>query len=59
MSHSTARTDVYQNLTNLIIAAIERVSADEFRLPWHRTGLPSIRPINATTNAAYRGINVV
>jgi hypothetical protein len=29
-----SRFDVHQTLTNQIIAAIERVSADDFRLPW-------------------------
>jgi antirestriction protein ArdC len=34
------------------------VSADDFRLPWHRSGA-SIQPRNALTKNAYRGINIV
>ena len=54
-----SRFDLHQTLTDQIVAAIERVSADDFRLPWHRTGLSSIQPKNALTKNAYRGINIV
>ena len=60
MSHeSKTRFDLHQTLTNQIIAAIERVSAEDFRLPWHRSGMSSIQPRNALTTNAYRGINIV
>ena len=59
MSREKTRFDLHQTLTSQIIAAIERVSAEDFRLPWHRTGLSSIQPRNALTKNAYRGINVV
>jgi antirestriction protein ArdC len=51
--------DLHQTLTDQIVAAIERVSADDFRLPWHRSGMSSIQPKNAFTKNAYRGINIV
>jgi antirestriction protein ArdC len=51
--------DLHQTLTNQIIAVIERVSAEDFRLPWHRNGMSSIQPRNALTTNAYRGINIV
>ncbi len=59
MAREKTRFDLHQTLTHQIIAAIERVSAEDFRLPWHRTGLSSIQPRNALTKNAYRGINVV
>ena len=58
MSERT-RFDLHQTLTDQIVAAIERVSADDFRLPWHRSGMSSIQPKNALTKNAYRGINIV
>jgi antirestriction protein ArdC len=54
-----SRFDLHQRLTNPIIAAIERVSAENFRLPWHRSGMSSIQRRNALTKNAYRGINIV
>ena len=48
MSERT-RFDLHQTLTDQIVAAIERVSADDFRLPWHRSGMSSIQPKNAFT----------
>jgi antirestriction protein ArdC len=54
-----SRFDLHQTLTDQIVAAIERVSADDFRLPWHRSGMSGIQPRNALTRNAYRGINIV
>lgn len=59
MSRERARFNLHQTLTNQIVAAIERVSAEDFRLPWHRSGLSSIQPRNALTKNPYRGINIV
>jgi antirestriction protein ArdC len=59
MSREKARFNLHQTLTDQIVAAIERVSADDFRLPWHRSGMSSIQPKNALTKKAYRGINIV
>jgi antirestriction protein ArdC len=59
MSRAQSRFDLHQTITDQIVAAIERVSADDFRLPWHRSGMSSIQPKNALTKNAYRGINIV
>jgi antirestriction protein ArdC len=59
MSREQSRFDLHQTITDQIVAAIERVSADDFRLPWHRSGMSSIQPKNAHTKNAYRGINIV
>jgi len=50
--------DVYQTITDRIVAAVEANPADP-RMPWHRTGLSSVVPVNAHTGNAYNGINVV
>jgi antirestriction protein ArdC len=59
MSREQSRFDLHQTLTDQIVAAIERVSSNDFRLPWHRSGMSSIQPKNALTKNAYRGINIV
>ena len=59
MSPREGRFDLHQTITDKIVEAIERVSAEDFRLPWHRTGLGSMQPKNALTKNPYRGINVV
>ena len=51
--------DVYQRITDQIVAAIER-GADEWRMPWHgRGGQGTARPINVVSRRAYRGVNVI
>ena len=52
------RFDIYQHITNQIIAAIES-GAGEFRLPWHRSAGNIMRPINIASRDAYRGVNVL
>jgi antirestriction protein ArdC len=59
MSREKARFDLHQTLTNQIIEAMERVSADDYRLPWHRSGGSSTQPKNAHTKKPYRGFNIV
>lgn len=54
----TAREDVYTQVTNNIIAAIEK-GAGDWQMPWHRTGEGLNRPVNIDTSNAYRGINVL
>lgn len=57
-TNGARRRDVYQDITDKIAAAIER-GAPEFRLPWHQ-GIAALgRPVNAYTDFAYRGVNVV
>src|SRR5262249_30436190 len=59
MLREQSRFDLHQTVTDQIIAAIERVSADDFRLPWHRSGMSSIQPKNTPTKNAYPGVNIV
>lgn len=49
--------DIHAEITNRIIAAIER-GAGDFIMPWCRA--PSAkRPINVTTQKSYRGVNIL
>ncbi len=47
--------DIYQTVTDAIVAAIEK-GAGDCAMPWHRG---STEPVNALTGATYRGINIV
>jgi antirestriction protein ArdC len=51
-----ARADIYQTVTDQIIAAIE-AGAGEWQMPWHRAG--GVQPINVESQKFYRGINVL
>jgi antirestriction protein ArdC len=55
---TTKSFDLYSHVTNTIVAAIE-AGQTKFTLPWQRTGIGEILPINAATASAYNGINVV
>ena len=55
---STKSFDLYKHVTDTIIAAIE-AGTSEFALPWQRTGIGEILPVNAQTGAAYNGINIL
>lgn len=52
------RIDVHEAITAKIIAAIE-AGAGTFEMPWHRPGVAFTLPINAVTEKAYRGSNVL
>lgn len=58
MAKVTQKFDVYTEITNQIIAAIEK-GADTFQMPWHRTGTDTMSPVNIDTGNAYRGVNIV
>lgn len=49
------RFDIYQHITDRIVAAIE-AGAGEFRLPWHRSAGNILRPVNIASKKAYRGV---
>ncbi len=53
----TNKTDVYQDVTNKIIQALEQGVAP-WVCPWIRTGADAL-PVNHATGDHYRGINVV
>jgi antirestriction protein ArdC len=51
------KRDVYQSITDQIVAAIE-AGAGAFTMPWHRdTG--TTMPTNALTGSPYNGVNIV
>jgi antirestriction protein ArdC len=52
------RFDVYEAVTNQIIAAIE-TGAGEVTMPWHASGHAITRPMNIASGKAYRGVNTV
>lgn len=53
-----SRRDIHAEITGKLIAAIE-ADPGKPTLPWRRTGGPLFMPVNAHTNNAYNGINVV
>ena len=55
---SGRRRDVYRDITDKIVTAIQ-IGAPEFEMPWHQSGASLGRPVNAYTDMAYRGVNVV
>lgn len=55
---NVAAFDVHRAITDDIIQALE-AGVDKYRLPWARTGTPSVRPRNAVTKQGYRGINIL
>jgi antirestriction protein ArdC len=50
--------DVYQDITDKIIAAIE-AGVGEARLPWQRSGLSGVLPKNVESGKHYNGINTL
>ncbi|WP_422345398.1 ArdC family protein [Parasphingorhabdus sp.] len=50
--------DIYQSITNQIIAAIE-VGTSEAQMPWHRSGFTQTRPVNISSTKPYQGINIL
>jgi antirestriction protein ArdC len=51
--------DIYQRITDQIVAAIER-GAGEWRMPWHGTReAGTARPANAVSRRPYRGVNIL
>ncbi len=54
---STRTGDVYQSITDQIVASIE-AGVGTFTMPWHRDTGTSL-PINALTGNTYNGVNVV
>lgn len=52
--------DIYQRITDQIVAAIEAGTGD-WKMPWHtQSGHDNIiRPVNAVSGKAYRGVNTL
>jgi antirestriction protein ArdC len=55
---SESKFDVYQTVTDQIVAAIE-AGAGTCKMPWHAGIVSMTMPINAATKAPYRGVNIV
>jgi antirestriction protein ArdC len=55
---NTEKIDIYSEITNQIIAAIE-AGANKYQMPWHVNGADSVLPVNASTHRSYRGVNVM
>ncbi|SDN66310.1 ArdC family protein [Ensifer sp. YR511] len=50
--------DIYERVTNQIIAAIE-AGAGDYRMPWHHDGSALTTPVNIASTKTYRGVNVL
>jgi antirestriction protein ArdC len=61
-TEAESRTDIYQRVTDRIVAAIEAGLADgKAGMPWHRKshgGTATGLPMNAASKTSYRGVNV-
>jgi antirestriction protein ArdC len=53
-----SKRDTHQTITEKIVAAIE-AGVGDYRMPWHRRGASTSRPVNASTGKAYQGANVI
>jgi antirestriction protein ArdC len=51
------KVDAHQQITDKIIAQLEKVNASDWQCPWHRASGQFGAPTNGVTNATYRGIN--
>lgn len=52
----TEKTDVYQRVTDQIVAAIEAGLTGKWQMPWNAA---ACRPVNVASSKPYRGINTV
>jgi len=55
---SKPRSDLYRAITEKIVASIE-AGAGSFTMPWHGGIIPPTFPVNAATDAPYRGVNIL
>lgn len=51
------KVDAHQQITDKIIAQLEKVDASDWTCPWHRASGHLSAPTNGVTKASYRGIN--
>ena len=54
MQSNQAKADVYEQITNTIVSAIEE-GAGKYEMPWHTLSAP----LNAANRKPYRGVNVL
>ena len=57
-NRASTRQDVYSEITSQLIAAIE-ADPGKPALPWRKSSGPLFMPVNALTQNAYNGINIV
>jgi hypothetical protein len=57
-THASSRQDVYAEITSQLIAAIE-ADPGKPELPWRKSSGALFMPVNALTQNAYNGINIV
>src|ERR1700692_2215647 len=50
--------NLYRVITDKIIEAM-KADMGTFKMPWHTGDTPASMPVNVTTNAGYRGINIL
>src|ERR1019366_5898938 len=55
---ATEKPDVYQKVTDAIVAAIEQ-GVSNWRMPWHTSGKFAFSPMNVTSHKPYRGVNTL
>lgn len=58
MPNTSHRVDVHQQITNQIVAAIEK-GAGDFIMPWHRSGASVLAPRNIASGKPYQGVNIL
>lgn len=57
MTSTETKSDIHQDITDRIIAAIES-GAGDFTMPWHRDAAQA-KPKNIASGNSYRGINIL
>lgn len=57
-SRQSNRIDVYQQVTDHIVSAIE-AGAGPWQMPWYRSGEGLNRPVNIASGKAYNGVNII
>jgi antirestriction protein ArdC len=51
--------DIYQELTDKIVYAIEKGAVNNWQMPWHMKDGSSLLPANVLSKKTYRGINIL
>jgi antirestriction protein ArdC len=52
-----SRTDTTERLTAELLTLLDQVTPEDFVLPWNRSDVRALRPLNPLTGTRYRGIN--
>jgi len=58
MQNTVPSRNLYQTVTDQILDALNS-GPGSFQMPWHATGRAASLPLNASTDAPYRGVNVL